>query len=207
MVSATLMWLWHLYWDLSPWALLLLAGVQVARFLRLLAELGGTQRDGRYYDLVDGYELEVSWQWHELTEAQRNAMVNGIGAECWPPELRELLNGATGFCAPSRPHDVDYNVYRTKDERRMADCRLFRNCIRVLLQDASGWRNLAGLLLTDRPRVRRLWHRLLIARAIYRCVRVGGLPAFNAASKVDFIVRGGTVPAAPLIESNGADYT
>jgi hypothetical protein len=108
------------------------------------------------------------------------------------------LDEVTGFDASSQPHDIDYAVYRTAEERKIADERFFRNCIRVVITDVGGLTGILKILLTSTAKSRELFHRVMIARSLYRALRVGGLVAFNASSKLDFKVRGRK--AAPIVK-------
>jgi len=177
-----------LYFILTSIAGVIGISAQLCRLVRLLIELAGRNSSHRFYDVVDGYEMEVSWQWLEVTPSQRKAMCNGVGPEKWPSAARTALDSFTGFVAASKPHDVDYVIYRTKDEKLIADQRFFRNCVRIVVADAGGIVSFALTCLTPTG-LRKQFHRLLLARALYRALRVGGMAAFEAASKLDFEVR------------------
>ncbi len=161
---------------------------QFIKLLYTLSKNHNKNNNGHFYDIVDNYEVEVSWQWLELTPEERDALSNGIGADSWPPEFCNALDEATGFRAASLPHDGDYNVYRTEDERLIADRRFFRNCLRILLQDYKGWLGLLVISITNTKKLKEFIRRLLIARMLYRALRVGGKIAFERATKLEFKV-------------------
>lgn len=139
----------------------------------------------RSYAEVRGYLLEVPTAWYALRASQRQALQNGIGPDRWPALRRQALDAATGFRAAADVHDVDYCLARTEAERREADRRFLRNCLRIVLADNGGWLGLA---------IRGQWRAsaalVVVALAMYRALRRFGGEAFAAATKVDIEVRG-----------------
>lgn len=146
----------------------------------------------RHYAQVRGYRLEVPEAWFALSPWELDQLQNGIGPDAWPPERRHILDAATGFRPCADVHDPDYCLGRTGADRKAADWRFLRNCLRVLLSDTHGWLGLlirGGWLATGR--------RLLVAWIMFRALRLGGRKAFDAATKVDIAVRGAA--AAPMV--------
>lgn len=137
------------------------------------------------YANVRGYRLEVPEQWHSLTKAQRSALQNGIGPDRWPAGYRKMLDAFTGFRAVADVHDVDYCLGRTKADRLAADRRFFVNCLRVIYADCGG---LGDIVFRGEWKI--ALARLLVARAMYRLLRLGGRQAFVVSTKLDLEVRG-----------------
>lgn len=183
-----------------PWLVLAYAVFQTLRLGRAMFRLN-RRRPGWLYADIEGYDMEVGAHWFDLTPEQRASMMNGVGSASWDPKVRELIDRETGFRPAACSHDVDYGVYRTREERLLADRRMRRNCLRILFQDAGGWTGLlvAAVFLNLRA-VLRFLRRALIAQALYRALRVGGLAAFNAGTKVDFEVRSVKAPHVPILE-------
>lgn len=137
------------------------------------------------YAVVRGYTLEVPEGWYALSARELDALQNGIGPDRWPAGYREVLDEVTGLRAVADVHDVDYCIGRTKAARLAADRRFFLNCLRVILQDAGGW---VGLIVRSNWKTALL--RVLLARALYRALRLGGRQAFVVSTKLDLTVRG-----------------
>ena len=134
--------------------------------------------------VVQGYTLEVPCAWYSLSAHERTEMQNGIGPDRWPEARRRALDAATGFRPAADVHDVDYCLGRTAQDRRDADRRFFRNCLRITLHDNGGWLGLA-----IRGNWRASFTRALVAWGMYRALRAGGSAAFREATKVDAVVR------------------
>jgi hypothetical protein len=139
----------------------------------------------REYALVRGYRLAVPGGWYGLAGWELAALQNGIGPDRWPECYRWVLDAATGFRAAADVHDVDYCLGRTRKDRLVADRRFFANCLRVVLVDAGGW---GGLLWRTSWRLAAV--RLVLARGLYRALRLGGRQAFVVSTKLDVAVRG-----------------
>jgi hypothetical protein len=146
----------------------------------------GGMGKARAYAEIRGYRLEVPPGWDALSVAERVVLQNGVGPECWPEAYRAALDELTGFRAAADVHDVDYCLGRTSEDRLAADRRLFWNCMREVVADAR------GLLRAVTAEWKWTLARVLLARTMYRAVRVGGRQAFVMATKVDLRVRGQT---------------
>lgn len=144
------------------------------------------------YATVRGYRLAVPELWSRISPWELEHLQNGIGPDAWPEARRRVLDEATGLRPAADVHDVDYCLGRTPQDRKAADWRFLANCGRVILADSGGWLGLA---------IRGNWRatavRALVAWAMYRALRIGGLRAFEAATKVDRAVRGAA--AAPMV--------
>jgi len=145
-----------------------------------------------HYADVRGYRLEVPAAWDHITDLQVDQLQNGIGPDAWPPARRRLLDEATGLRPAADVHDVDYCLGRSRSDRKTADWRFLRNCLRVILQDSKGW---LGLLI--RGNWRATATRALVAWLLFRALRLGGRRAFDAATKVDIAIRGRS--ASPML--------
>jgi len=148
------------------------------------------------FDTVGGYRLEVPPGWADLTGRQRSAMQNGIGPDRWDEDARAKLDAGTQLKPAADVHDVDYCLGRTTQDRKDADQRFLRNCRKIIMKDAGGW--IGRLVLGGIFKAAR---RALVARLMYRALRLGGKAAFNAASKTDSKVRGTDAPALADEES------
>ena len=137
------------------------------------------------YAVVRGYRLEVPEGWQWLSEEERLALQNGIGPDRWPAGYRSMLDEFSGFRAVADVHDVDYCLGRTSEDRLAADRRFFVNCLRVIYADADG---LSSIIFRGEWRV--VLARVLLARAMYRLLRLGGRQAFVVSTKLDLQVRG-----------------
>lgn len=137
------------------------------------------------YAEIRGYWLAVPAAWETLTPPELAALQNGIGPDRWPEAYRWVLDAATGYRAAADVHDVDYCIGRTRAHRLAADRRFFGNCLRVVLADAGGWR---GIVLRGGWRL--ALARVVLARALYRALRIGGRQAFVVSTKFDLRVRG-----------------
>lgn len=135
------------------------------------------------YVVIDGVTLEAPAEWYCLQDGVRARLINGIGPDRWPAEYRTTLNLLTGFRPAADIHDVEYAVFRTRRERLAADRRFLLNCLRIMWYEAGG---LYGLLRSPGRTLRRF----LIARMMYRALRLFGRQAFDESSKVDVAVRG-----------------
>jgi len=187
----------------SPYVLGLVAAAQLWRLVRLVRELCGAESPRRNYADILGYRLEVCWQWFELTASQRAGMANGVGAASWSPELRRAIDDLTQYKGPSVPHDVGYNVKRTWDGQLLEDCRFFRNCLRVVIQDEGGLFQMCLHMLWPAS-CWRIVKRVLLARTLYRALRAGGSKAFDAADKVKFAVDLGDASGTLIVNKAGA---
>jgi len=137
----------------------------------------------RCYADVHGYELAVPDAWYDILDYERSALQNGIGPDRWPPLYCQLLDGLTGFHPAADVHDVDYCLGRTREDRLAADRRFWWNCLRIVLADLLK----AGIWQVS---WRKVLARLLLARALYRALRLRGQQAFVVSTKLDLRVRG-----------------
>lgn len=148
--------------------------------------------------LIGAYTLEVPCAWYGLNAHELTEMQNGIGPDRWPEARRRVFDAATGFRPAADVHDVDYCLGRTRKDRKDADRRFFRNCLRIILHDNGGW---LGLLI--RGNWRASFTRALVAWGMYRALRAGGSAAFREATKVDATVRPWHQDAADVADKQG----
>lgn len=142
---------------------------------------------------VRGYVLEVPDGWHAFTDEQRAALQNGVGPEHWDDEARETLDKVTGLRAAADIHDVDYCLGLTSKDRKIADKRFFRNCLRIIRADVNG---MLGLIVNGG--FTKAFRRIVVARTLYRALRTGGKKAFNASPKFVIDESGTPVPKAAV---------
>ena len=119
-------------------------------------------------DLVK-YNLDCSASYRMASEADRNKVYNGCGADWMPEWLRRELDTITIYFKEAiRIHDWDYTYLpKTEKCKKLADLRFLKNCMKIVAFHFKWW---------WRPKQ---WLKYRgMARGLYLAVKHGGDKAF-----------------------------